>query len=207
MKQLSEPLRPILEDLRAVGFSVDTLADLRHNFADYSLAVPILTHWLDKTSDPLILEELVRSLTVPNVPPEASRRLLELYTNRSTPHQLRWAIGNAFEVSASEQLIPELIQIALDRSYGTARQMIVLALAKNPNPDSIDTLVKLLDDEQVNGHAIMALGSMAYAPARSRLETFLNHPKEWKRRKAELALKKIDSALQKSQDRSSGFVQ
>jgi len=50
-----------------------------------------------------------------------------------------------------------LIQIAQEKGHGIARQMNVDALGKLKNKEAIPMLINLLNDEDVQGHAIEAL--------------------------------------------------
>jgi HEAT repeat protein len=106
---------------------------------------------------------------------------------------LRWAIGNALEVVANDDIADEMIKLATDRRYGKAREMVVVGLGKLKNPRVADVL-NLLTDEDVVGHAVMALGRLRARRARSRIEPLLNHPKPWIREEAKKALTNIDKA-------------
>jgi hypothetical protein len=68
----------------------------------------------------------------PGAKPDAARPLIRLFIDLDDDPQsaLRWAIGNALDVVADDQVSDDLIDLAADRRYGTARQMIVLALGK-----------------------------------------------------------------------------
>lgn len=108
---------------------------------------------------------------------------------------LRWAIGNALEVLADKSLLDELIEIARDRRYGLARQMVVLGLARPRDERVIPILISLLDDEDVQGHAALALGKLRARDAHVALTSLAEHaPKAWVRKEARSALAKIEKA-------------
>ena len=83
--------------------------------------------------------------------------------------------------------------LVLDRRHGTARQMIVLGLGKSRDPRIVAVLIQLLADEDVEGHAIDALGQLRATAARSAIEARLAHPKAWIRKQAKRALRRMDS--------------
>ena len=53
--------------------------------------------------------------------------------------------------------LDQLIDLLQDRRHGTARQMLCDALKRTKDPRAPDVLVELVDDEDVAGHAILAL--------------------------------------------------
>jgi hypothetical protein len=55
--------------------------------------------------------------------------------------------------------------------------------------------MKLLDDDMVAGHAIMALGRLKAKRSRSRLKPFLHHRRAWVRREAQKAVQRIDGSI------------
>lgn len=62
---------------------------------------------------------------------------------------------------------------------------------------AVNGLLKMLDDDEVNGHAVIGLGRLKDERARSALEPFLHHPKAWIRQAAKQASAKIDRAAAK----------
>jgi HEAT repeat protein len=71
--------------------------------------------------------------------------------------------------------------------------MLALALGNCHDPRAVDVLIALLADEQVVGHAVMALGKLKSKAARSRIQELLKHPTDWIRAEATKALAGIDS--------------
>jgi HEAT repeat protein len=107
---------------------------------------------------------------------------------------LRWAIGNALSVVASDQIADDMLRLATDRQYGRAREMVVVGLGKLRDPRAKEVLLDLLGDEEVAGHAVMAIGKLRVKAARPPLQRLLNHPKTWVRREAKKAIARIDAA-------------
>ena len=77
--------------------------------------------------------------------------------------------------------------------------MVVVGLGKLTDPRVVDVLIGLLDDDDVVGHAVMALGRLKAKTARSPIESLLRHPNTWIRKEAKRALARIDK-----QDNSRG---
>ena len=185
--------QPVLEELRQAGFVVESLDQLRHSGAAYKGAIPVLLRWLPLVPNEDVKESIVRALSVPFAKPVAARPLIvEFLRAGESSSGLKWAIGNALEVVADESVLDDLCELALDRRHDIARQMIVLRLGKSKNPRVVDVLIQLLDDDQVSGHAVSALGRLRAQKARPHLERFLTDWRSWVRKKAAKALAKLD---------------
>ena len=185
---------PVVDDLVAAGFHVRTIADLRYRRLRYSAAVPILISWLPRMESAAVKEEIVQCLGVSYAKPAAARVLVEEFrrADESLSPGLRWAIGNALDVVADDSVAAEMLAIALDCSYGASREMLVVALGNLGDPRVVPALIELLGDEDVCGHALMALGRLAPLRARPHVEKLLAHPTGWVRREARKALDSID---------------
>ena len=188
---------PVVADLRAAGFEVDAIGDLVKRGMRFEAAVPVLVRSLARIDDSEVKESIVRALTVPWAKPQAAPALLEAFPVADDPTGtgLRWAIANALTVVADDSVLPEVAELAQDRSFGRAREMLPLALAnmRARRDDAIEVLGKLLDDEEVAGHAVIALGKLKAADQRAAIVPFLRHPKSWVREEAKQALARIDA--------------
>ena len=139
-----------------------------------------------------VKESLGRALSVPWARGTATRHVLEEFSKApKEATTFRWAVGNAMEVIADPSVADEILKIVADRSNGMARQMFVLALGKLHHPLAVPSLLDLLKDDEVAGHAIEALGNLKAVEARDALEGMLKHPRAWVRKAAASALSKI----------------
>jgi hypothetical protein len=187
---------PILAELAVAGFETRSLADLRHSGVRYRDAVPVLVGWLSKIADPKVKEEIVRALSVPWAKRVATRPLIGEFRRVDasvdpTGSGLRWAIGNALDVLFDDASFDELAELARDRRYGKARQMVVLGLGKSKRPEAVGVLLGLVDDPDVDGHAVKALGKLKAPAARAVLERKLGDERAWVRGEARKALAKL----------------
>jgi HEAT repeat protein len=187
---------PVLADLADAGYRFDSLADLRHSRVRYRTAVPVLLRWLPQVTNRDVKEDIVRALSIPWARPTAARALIKEFRRVDSAVDpdgsgLRWTIGNALEVVGDDSVFDELVDLARDRSYGKARQMVVLGLGKSKDPRAPGVLMKLLDDDDVSGHAVKALGKLKAPQARPALEPMLHDSRAWVRREAKKALAKL----------------
>lgn len=100
-------------------------------------------------------------------------------------------MGNALEVLADDSVFEELADLARDRAYGKARQMVVLGLGKSKRPEAVSVLLGLMDDDDVDGHAVKALGKLKAPAARGAFESKLDDKRAWVRQEARKALAKL----------------
>ena len=170
---------PQISELQELGYPVVSLDTLRQSGSRYSSAIPILLKWLRTIPDLTLKESIVRTLSVPWAKPAAAKPLILEF--RESPNSansgLKWAIGNALEIVADDSVVDDLIELVHDRRHGKSREMLVCALGNMDDQRAVDVLIGLLDDEEVAGHAIMALGKLKAPKARARIEVFLHHPK------------------------------
>lgn len=83
--------------------------------------------------------------------------MIQLFKQTERPGEA-WAIGNALSVVADDSHFDELAELARDRRYGTARQMIVHGLGRSRHPAAVGLLIELLADDDIAAHAAIALG-------------------------------------------------
>lgn len=187
----------IIQELRGAGFDVTSVGNLYNRKLHYENAIPILVAWLPRVTNPIVKEDIVRALSVKWARDTAAPKLLVTEFEQAedmTGAGLRWAIGNALEVLANDEIADGMIKLATDRRYGKAREMVVVGLGKLKDARVADVLLELLAEDEVVGHAVMALGKLRARTARSRIEPLLNHSKPWVRKEAKKALASIDKA-------------
>lgn len=180
--------------IRRLGYDVVSVRDLIASRVRYHDAIPILADFLHRTTNPSLKEDIVRTLSVPWAKGAAADLAREFRAvDDPTGFGIRWAIGNALEVTASPLIRDELLALAKDSTYGPARQMIVLGLAKlKGDPEVVATLVALLKDPDVAGHAVMALGRVGDKDSASAVRSLQGHPQAWIRQQVRMALAKLE---------------
>lgn len=196
MAKYERDAAPVLADLAEAGFHVESVGELYNKRLDYKSAIPILLKWLPLIGNLDVKEAIVRALTVPWAKPIAAPALLaEFHELMSEPDiSIKWAIANALEVVADDNSYDEIVKLVRNPLNGSAREMLALALGKMKNPDAQNVLIDLLEDEEVAGHAIMALGKLRSVKAYNAIEKFLTYPRTWVRNEAKKALARIEKA-------------
>jgi HEAT repeat protein len=184
---------PVVQDLRNAGFDVENIDELRRSGIDYEAAIPLLLKWLPLIAESAVKDSIVRALSVPWARQAAARPLIgQFHAAPDTAADLKWTIGNALAVVADDDVFNEIAELARDKRNGKSREMLAVALGNMRNPAAVDVLIKLLEDDEVAGHALMGLAKLKAHRARPYIERFLKHPKAWVRKEASKALAKLN---------------
>lgn len=200
MNLLEKEDQRVAAELRAVGIKVDGVYDVVNSRHSYKEAIPVLVKLLPSIQEPRIKEGVVRALAVKEaVGEEVARAMIREFEaiGRSAPpveQGLKWAIANTLSVVARDPVFEEVSALVRDEKHGKAREMLAEALARMRDPRAVDVLVELLDEDEVSGHAVVALGKLKARAAKPAIERFLHHPQPWVRKEAERALAKIQKA-------------
>lgn len=189
----------VIEALQKVGIQVTNVYDLVNTRKPYTAAIPILVGVLSEIDDDGIKEGIVRALTIKEARGIAAKPLIKEFERISDqdPAQrqlLKWAIGNALSVVADESVFEKLVGLLKDKKHGKAREMLAVALGNMKDPRAADILIEMLNDEELAGHSLIALGKLKAKKAIPYIQHFLNHQKPWICVEAKRALSKIDAA-------------
>jgi hypothetical protein len=199
----AESAAGLLGALAEVGFPVESVSELRQQGA-YKAAVPVLVEWLPRISYLPLVEDVIRTLSVPFARKLALPLFLDLFrvppsvedpmrpaTSESAEEHIRWVIGNGLGIFANPACADELMAIAECREYGHTRSRVVLSLPKTKHHRVPALLLELLDDPTVASSAIEALGKMKYGEARERLTSLIDDPDANVRSQVKRALKRL----------------
>lgn len=193
VKNYLEAVRPIVDELFSEGIKINQISDLRYSTREvYLKALPILIAWLDKDLYEALKEDIVRTLSMPWAKPDASKALIKEFKRIGEENSLNWAIGNGISITAMESDVDDLLGIIANKKFGTSRQMIVQYLFKLKDPRIEINLIPLLDDEDVQGHAIYALGRLKSKLALEKIKQFLNDSRTWIRNAAKKSVQQIE---------------
>ena len=191
--ELSEE-QPILAELANLGLEVEHIQDLYQQRIDYRRAIPVLVSWIPRVEELTVKEMLVRAVTDPAARGIAGPTLVEAFEAAADESWsgLPWVIGNAIETVADASLLDDMIRLARNRDYGRAREMVVMGLGRIRRQEAVQTLIELLDDPEVAGHAVKGLAKLQPPEARTALERFVDDERGWVRLAASRAIAGID---------------
>lgn len=197
-RRYAEAAAGLVSDLKNAGISVETLAQLRQRGVGDRQAVPLLVKWLPLMDYLPVKRDIIATLGNASARPAAARPLVDEFRRidpieDSADMSLRWSIGDALERVADESVLDDLLQIATDTRHGRHRALVVAALGNmvKARDRVVPVLLDLLNNDDVAGYAVMALGKLKARGVRSAIEPFLDHREAWVRKEAKKALARL----------------
>lgn len=176
------------------GFKIDNIYNLNSIASLKPEIVSIIVAFLQENTDLWKgRENVIRSLARKEAKAVANEALFMEYERaKNKADQLYlWAIGNSIEVIVRNEDFDSIRKIATNPENGMSRQMFVLALGKIKTQASEDLLIGLLDDKEVQGHALGALRKLKSKKAAEKASLLLSSPNAWIRKEAKKLLDKI----------------
>lgn len=184
-------MKELIKEANDNGFEIQDFNDLNSMKRKIKKIIPILIKYLYLFDEGNFKDAIIGLLGVKGFY-DATETLIKLYYNYDIIID-KWAIGDALYNIQDKRFEDEYIKIIEDKDNGISRQMIVMLLGKLKCQKALPTLVNLLQDTEVNGHAIIALSYFKDNDLIPHIEPFINHDKKWIRTEAEKAIKKIRS--------------
>lgn len=194
MQKIDEEM--LMQDVKNKGYSIESMHELELITKKEKDLVPVIIKHI-KLVEPINLKEWLLGCIKKRGLYEASDFLLKEFKD-SNDKLYQWSIGDALEIIKDPSICDELITIAVDKSYGRARERIVAALGYYKENIKIrKILVDLLEDKDVTGHALEALKKCGEKEDITFIEPYLLHKNAWIRKEAEQAIKQINKRTEK----------
>ncbi len=135
---------PLVEELRAEGFNVDSAWDLVNTSEPYPKALPILAEHLQRPYPARVREGIARALAVP--PAKFAWDLLVRLYRGEREKDAKHGLAVAISVVADDEVIDELVDLVRDQRHGESRVLLLSALERSSDPRARATLVDLETD-------------------------------------------------------------
>jgi hypothetical protein len=183
----------ISKALEKVGIYIEDIYELVNTNKSYPEAIPVLIELIKEDFNYIKVKEgIIRALAVKEAKGIAVPFLIEEYNRISKENEgYRWAIGNTVSVTFNSENVESILNIILNKTNGTSRQMFVYCLGNTKSEKVEDTLISLLDDDEVVNHALYALGKMKSRKSIYKISSLLNHHNAFTKKKAEKILRKM----------------
>lgn len=192
--EISRSLEGVMEEARRAGYAVTEIDELPKTYAPLPAGlVDVLLRGLRSIGNEGAQESVVRVLAAAGVPYDGTilARLFESTDSSS----LRWAIANTFAVTSPTGVNEWLVGVLSNHSYGSARQMIPVAIARTHSPEAAnEILVRFI--RELPGHVAMALAATGGQRELELLRQSLDRAKGWERRAIGRACGAIERRLQ-----------
>ena len=156
--------------------------------------VPIVINYYEKAKLRKVTNEqhfFLQCLSLRGLRDVAPMLIRDFY-DEQTDSLTRWYISDCLFSIRAEEYLSDYMKIVLNKSFGINRQMIVLLLGKIKDSEAIHVLISLLEDDDVQLHALIALGEYKNIELRPVFNRFLKSKKTEIRNVAKRALAKID---------------
>ena len=145
--ELRQAESPLLEDLRSVGISVNSVWDLVNTSTPYSNGLPILLDHLSRSYPGAIREGIARALAVKEAK-FAWPKLIFLYQKETDP-KAKDGLAVALAAIADDETIGDVVSLTRDLRNGPSRLLLLRALARSSDPNARQTLIKLQNDPEL----------------------------------------------------------
>lgn len=136
---------PLVDELRAAGFQVQSAWDLVNLPGSYPKAVPILLAHLLRPYPAAVREGIARALAVPDTKAPGWNLLIKLYVDEPED-RVRSGLAAAIAAAADDEVIGEVIALAQDSRHGSSRLLLLSALERSADPRARAALMNLGTD-------------------------------------------------------------
>lgn len=179
----------LLKEIREKNIEISSIDELIKIDKKYKDLVPIILRHLELTDDESDKQFLVRCLGVRGFTDVTETLIKEFYEASSVSY--KWAIGNSLLNIMNKESLETMIKIAQETEHGIARQMIVVAIGKMKQIETLPVLLNLLNDEEITGHVIIALSNFKDQSIIPFIEPYMNHQVKWISNEAKKLIKKL----------------
>ena len=138
--------KPLLDDLAAIGVTVDWVGGLVQIPAPDERIYPILLDHLRRPYNPWLLEWIGRAFGIKPARSVVWDVLISLLKCHALDERAADGVMDAISEIAQPRDLPTLINLIADRSLGERRIYLVRNLMRYKRPEARDTLLRLQDD-------------------------------------------------------------
>jgi hypothetical protein len=146
---------PVVAELRAAGYPVESVWDLVNTSSNYAEALPILVGHLSKPYPDAVRDGIARALAVPeaNFAIDTLKRLYQAEKKGRAKDGLAVALAAV----AQQRDEAEIIRLARDTKNGSSRLLLLRALARFADAKARATLMELGSDPELYKEAQLIL--------------------------------------------------
>lgn len=143
---------PLIEELRAAGFEVDSAWDLVNTSTPYPAALPILLEHLQRPYPDRVREGIARALAVRDAK-FAWERLVRLYREEPTGTDAKDGLAVALAAASDDEVVDDVISLAEDVEHGESRLLLLRRLKRSRSAEARAALERFTDDSVLGQEA------------------------------------------------------
>jgi HEAT repeat protein len=155
--ELERAEAPLVADLRAAGFAVDSAYDFIKVRTPYPKAIPILLEHLQRPYPGVVREGIARALAMPQAK-YAHDLIVQLWRAEPEGYQTaKHGLAAAVAATGYPEHLDELIELVRDVRLGPTRAYLLLALEKSKEPRAWATILALGTDPEIGQAAQLSM--------------------------------------------------
>jgi hypothetical protein len=148
---------PLVEQLRAAGFDVDSAWDLVNTSIPYPAALAILLDHLGRGYPDRVREGIARALAVRDAK-IGWEKLTRLYREEPVETDAKDGMAVALAAASDDEVVDELIALARDGAHGNSRLLLLRGLKRSRDPRAQAALEEFALDPVLGQEARRLLG-------------------------------------------------
>jgi len=148
--ELRKEEAPVLADLERLGFKVDAVWQLMSRYPRYTEAIPVLLEHLQRPYSDVVRGWIARALALRATKKPGWRILVQEYGKTSiSDSQAKDGLAVALSAACDRTVLPELIELARDKSHGGSRILLLSAIKRSKQPGARVAIGELASDPQL----------------------------------------------------------
>lgn len=136
---------PLVEELRAAGFEVESAWDLVNTSTPYPSALPILLEHLERPYPDRVREGIARALAVRDAK-FGWETLARLYREEPAGSDAKDGLAVALAAASDDEVVDEFISLARDPAHGESRILLLRGLKRSRAPQARAALEEFSGD-------------------------------------------------------------
>ena len=138
---------PLVEELNAAGFVVNSVWDLVNTSEPYPDALPILIDHLQRSYPSRVREGIARALATSQS--KCAWEVLTRLFREESAEDAKDGLAVAIAAAADNEVIEDVISLARDRTQGPSRLLLLRALERSKDPRAQAALIELESDPEL----------------------------------------------------------
>jgi hypothetical protein len=146
---------PLVDELKAAGFNVESAWDLVNTPSSYPAAVPILLEHLPQQYPAVVREGIARALAVPEA--KIGWNLLTRLYREEQQGRAKDGLAVAIAAAADDDLLEDVIALTRDSRHGPSRLLLLSALEHSASSQARSALMDLRTDPELKNEVRVVL--------------------------------------------------